>query len=146
MSELLFELDTIADAKEGVIKISDYEYSKSLVDQILNNFKPFEITDNDSLKVAKEQKATFNKIIKAIDRKRIDTIDDYVATFKEQCESLKKPFEDRVEELSQKINAFSAKTTFKPTKYSVTVTLTDEKELNKLTEYLKKKGYEFQVK
>lgn len=146
MEEIYFELDTLSDAKQGILQVSNYEHTKELVDNILEQYQVFEIIDEDDLQRAKQIRAILNKITKAIDRKRIDTIEDYTRDFKEQCNTLKELIDTRSKEFSANINNFNKDKKYVAEEYVAVVTTSDAKAFKKLQEYCVKNNLNIKVK
>lgn len=148
-----FELDTIVDVEHGVLEIKGgFENTIALATEIINQNPVFEIQNDSDKKRAKEIRASLNKVVKAIDRRRIDTITDFTTQFTTNCNAVKKLFEDRAAEFAQVINAYeeSQKVVVGGTdtikKYTATIKFTDEKLKKKLTDFCTKYGCELTIK
>jgi len=150
--ELKFELDTVSDRNTGVLAVADYDNTLALAKRILEEHPVFEITNDDDKKVAKNLRASFNKIVKSIDRRRIDTVADFTTDFTEQCNNIKVLFDDAQKALGERINAYeeAQKTVAvegaKVTKYTATLKFTDPKVVDKLTAFAQKYGCELTIK
>lgn len=154
MPEIMFELETISDKENGVLIVKDYEENVKKVEEILEHFPVVEITDDAQKKMYKEARATFNKFVKAIDHKRIDTVSDYCVSFEEQCNAIKALFNVRQAEIGAKIKEYedkqkavviSAPIDTKKT-YTATLKFTDEKLIKKLEDFAIKNGCELTIK
>ena len=150
--EIKFELDTVSDRSTGVLKVNDYESTLELAKHILDVHPVFEILTDADKKEAKALRATYNKIVKEIDRRRIDTIADFTTEFREQCNSIKELFDNAQKELGQRILAYEEEHKAavvegdKVTKYTATLKFTDPKLVDKLTQFAQKYGCELVIK
>lgn len=150
----LFELDTVVDKEKGVIAIQGgYEQTLALVNSILNAHPVFEILNDEDKKKAKELRADFNKCVKAVDRRRIDSIEDFTLEFTEQCNAIKGILDARRLEFDEKIKAYEdaqkivvADNTVATKKYVATIKFTDEKLVKKLTDFCSKNNCELSIK
>lgn len=145
-----FELEVVANSETGELYVVNDIYK--LVDTILDQHKVFIITDDAGKKKLKSWKASFNKIVKAIDRRRIDTIADYTTSFTNECNALKHRFESRVGEFEEELKRYedTQRETIveqeKARKYVATVKFYDEKIIKKLTDFCTKNGCELVIK
>lgn len=150
--EIKFELDTVSDRATGLLAVSDYETTLAVTQKILDEHPVFEIATDDDKKAAKALRSSFNKVVKAIDRRRIDTIADFTTEFTEQCNTIKNMFDERQKVLGEKISAYeeAQKTVAvegaKVTKYTATLKFTDPKIVDKLTVFAQKNGCELVIK
>lgn len=154
MSEKIdaFELDTISDRKTGVLAIKDFDATLQTARTIVAE-NPVPVIENDvQKKEAKAFRATLNKVIKAIDRRRIDTVADYTSDFEESCKQIKAVFVELEEgykaeieryEKSQELASVEAEVA---RKYVATVKFTDPKLVKKLTDFCAKNGCELTIK
>ena len=150
--ELRFELETVSSRERGLEILGGFDNTLTVVYKILEMYPAFEVTNDTEKKQAKELRATFKKCIESIDRTRIDSIADYVATFTEQCNTIKALFEARRLEFDKAIKDYEASqkavlgtaTTVK--KYTATIKFTDEKLIKKLTDFCEKNGCELVIK
>ncbi len=148
-----FELDVISDRQTGVIAINGKERTWEIAKAIVAQTALFVIQDDAGKKLMKGWHADLNKIISAIDRKRIDTIADFTSDFTTECNELKDFLNEhrlklneeikRYEE-SQKVVVATGTTTLK--KYTATIKFTDEKLIKKLTDFCQKNGCELTIK
>ena len=147
-----FELDTISDRATGVLAIKDREQTFALAQQIVSEYPAFLITNDADKKVAKELRAKYNKVIKAIDRRRIDTVNDYTTDFANSCNELKaifetveRQFKENIEsyEEAQKVVVGDVSVT---KKYVATIKFTDERIVKKLTDFCTKNNCELTIK
>lgn len=148
-----FELDTIVDTENGVLDIKGgFEKTLALALEIVNQNQVFEIVNDSDKKRAKEIRANLNKVVKAIDRRRIDTIADYTIQFTENCNAIKKLFEDRAAEFKAVIDAYEESQKLVvgeeagTKRYTATIKFTDEKLIKKLTDFCTKNGCELTIK
>lgn len=146
-----FELDVVSDKSRGVIALSGKERTWQIARAIVAQTTPFVITDDVGKKVMKGWRADLKKIIDAIDRKRIDTIDDFTQEFASECNSLKTFFESARNAIDIEIKKYeeaqkAVSNTVKPKKYVATVKFTDEKLIKKLTDFCTKNGCELTIK
>lgn len=150
--EIKFELDTVADKTTGVLAVSSYENTLAVAKKILEEHPVFEIANDDDKKVAKNLRASFNKIVKAIDRRRIDTIADFTTEFTEQCNNIKNLFDDAQKALGEKISAYeeaqkaAVVEAAKVTKFTATLKFTDPKVVDKLTKFAQTNNCELVIK
>ncbi len=147
--EIYFELDTVADTENGIIKINDYNYSLGLVNKILDENPAFIIESEEAYKDIYKTRAKLNKIVDAIDRKRIDTIDDFTAIFREQCNTLKLLLSKRIGEYTEEIKKWKeSQNENTTTKKLITATLKfyDEKLIKKIKDFAVKNNIDFKIK
>ena len=152
MADIKFELEVISDRENGILKVSDYEENLKNAREILALYPIIDIENDEQKKVYKTVRATFNKFVKAIDRKRIDTVSDYCITFEEQCNEIKNLFDDAQKAMGEKIKEYEDKQkvvvadTTATTKYTATLKFTDEKIIKKLQDFAIKNGCELTIK
>jgi len=148
-----FELDVVADKKTGLIAVSGKDNVWAIARAIVAQATPFVIQDELGKKKMKGWRADLQKIITAIDRKRIDTIADFTSDFTSECNELKEFFtqarnlldvEIHKYEDSQKLVVGAVATGTK--KYTATIKFTDEKLIKKLTDFCEKNGCELTIK
>ena len=147
--EKTFELVSIEN--EGTLEIGSYEIFLEGVKNYIASNKVFLIQDKADLKLAKETRAEINKKIKAIDRFRIDSIDDFVSLFATQCKTItslldeqQKAFGAAIKEYEEQQKAVS--TLNKPKVITATLKFYDEKVLEKLTQFAQENGCELTIK
>lgn len=152
MADIKFELEVISDREKGILKVSDYEENLKNAREILALYPIIDIENDEQKKVYKTVRATFNKFVKAIDRKRIDTVSDYCITFEEQCNEIKNLFDDAQKAIGEKVKEYEDKQkvvvadTTATTKYTATLKFTDEKIIKKLQDFAIKNGCELTIK
>lgn len=146
-----FELETISDKERGILTVKDYESNVALVADSLEVYQHIEIRTEDEKKDYKKKRAAINAIIKAIDRKRIDTVADYCSVFEEQCNTIKKLFDDAQQAIADKVKEWEDQQkvvaeTGKGTRFTATLKFTDEKIIKKLQDFAVKNGCELTIK
>jgi len=151
MAEIMFELETVSDKENGVLIVKDFEENLNNVKEVLSAYDVIEINNDEEKADFKKTRATFNKIIKAIDRKRIDTIADYCNTFEEQCNAIKELFDMAQLKIAEKVKEYEEKQKLatangNATKYVATLKFTDEKIIKKLQDFAVKNGCELTIK
>jgi len=152
MADIKFELEVISDRENGILKVSDYEENLKNAREILALYPIIDIENDEQKKVYKTVRSTFNKFVKAIDRKRIDTVSDYCITFEQQCNEIKNLFDDAQKAMGEKIKEYEDKQkvvvadTTATTKYTATLKFTDEKIIKKLQDFAIKNGCELTIK
>jgi len=147
-----FELETISDKTTGVLAIKDFEATLETAKRIVAE-NPVPVIDNDEAKKeAKAFRATINKVVKAIDRRRIDTIADYTQDFADKCNQIKALLDDLQKGYGKAITDYedSQKAVVADTapakKYTATIKFTDEKLIKKLTDFCLKNNCELTIK
>ena len=147
----MFELETISDRETHVLCVKDYDIQLAKVQKILEDHPVFEITNDEEKKAAKAIRSSFNKAVKAIDRRRIDDINEFTESFSEQCKSLALLLDERQKEFGEKINAYEeankvvvGDTALK--KITATVKYTDPKITEKLRKFCVTNGCELVIK
>ena len=147
-----FELETISDRENGVLKVRDFEKNYELVANALAVYQNFDIRTDEEKKDYKAKRAELNKIVKAIDRKRIDTVADYCTEFEYQCNTIKDLFDCAQRVIGEKVKAYedSQKVALEngkgTIKYTATLKFTDEKIIKKLQDFAVKNGCELTIK
>lgn len=147
----MFELETISDKTTNVLCVKDFEKQLALAQKILEDHPVFEILTDDDKKEAKAIRASLNKVVKAVDRRRIDDIADYTNAFSEQCKQISALFDARQKEFGEKINAYedahkAVVGVAAPTKITATLKYTDPKITKLLTDFATKHGCELVIK
>lgn len=147
-----FELVTVNDKETKVLKVLDFEKTLAKAQEIVSSAN-LVITNDDDKKLAKETRATFNKIVKAIDRKRIDDSTDFVSRFIEECNAIKQVFDDAQKKLGEEITAYEeahkvvvVESNEAAKKYTATLKFTDPKVVDKLTKFATTNGCELTIK
>lgn len=154
MSETIetFELETISDRKTGVLAIKGFDETLQTARQIVAEHPVPEIGNDAQKKEAKAFRATLNKVIKAIDRRRIDTVADYTSDFEEACKQIKDVFSELEQgykaeiERYEKSQEIASVETAPTTKYVATIKFTDPKLVKKLTDFCAKNGCDLSIK
>lgn len=143
-----FELVSVEN--EGTLEIGSYElFLESIKNYIASN-KVFLIQDKADLKLAKETRADINKKIKAIDRFRIDSIEDFVSLFAEQCKTITALLNEHQKAFGEAIKTYEesqkASTIAKPKVITATVKFYDAKIIEKLQQFAQENGCELTIK
>lgn len=147
-----FELVTINDKVNNVLKVKDFEKTLQTAKDIVASAN-LVITNDADKKLAKETRATFNKVVKAIDRKRIDDTNDFISQFNDECNQIKSIFDEAQKKLGEDINAYEeahkvvvveSATTSKT--YVATLKFSDPKIVDKLTKFAQTNGCELSIK
>ena len=152
METKTFALETIADKENGVLVVKDYEENLKLVTEFLAVYSDIVITNDVEKKAFKEKRAELNKVVKAIDRKRIDTVADYVSDFEAQCKVFHDLFDNAQKAIGEKVKEYEDKqkvaieNAASITKYTATLKFTDESIIKKLQEFAVKNGCELTIK
>ena len=143
-----FELVSVEN--EGTLEIGSYElFLESIKNYIASN-KVFLIQDKADLKLAKETRADINKKIKAIDRFRIDSIEDFVSLFAEQCKTITALLNEHQKAFGEAIKTYEdqqkSSTIAKPKVITATVKFYDAKIIEKLQQFAQENGCELTIK
>lgn len=147
-----FEMETISDKKTGVLIVKDFDSTIETARQIVAQHPVPTIESDEQKKVAKAFRATLNKVIKAIDRRRIDTVAEYTEEFEKSCNEIKGIFTEAERSYKTAIEAYEeaqkiASVAEEPTKrYVCTIKFSDEKLIKKITEFCVKYGLEATIK
>jgi len=147
----MFELETISDKETHVLCVKDYDVQLAKVQEILEDHPVFKITNDEEKKQAKAIRASFNKAVKAIDRRRIDDIADFTSSFTEQCKTLAGLLDERQKAFGEEINAYeeSQKAVANETvvkKITATLKYTDPKITDKLIKFAQTNNCELVIK
>jgi hypothetical protein len=147
-----FELETISNRSTGVLAVKDFGKTLDTAKRIIEQY-PVPTIENDAQKKdAKAVRATLNKIVKAIDRKRIDTVNDYTTEFEDSCNQIKTLFDERQAEFGKAISEYedSQKTVIGAAtdikKFTATIKFTDGTLIEKLKNFCTKHGCELTIK
>lgn len=152
MADIKFELEVISDKENGILTVSDFEENLKNAQEILALYPIIDIENDEQKKTYKTVRATFNKFVKAIERKRIDTVTDFCIVFEEQCNQIKDLFDKAQKEIGDKVKEYEDKQkvvvadTTGTTKYTATLKFTDEKIIKKLQDFAVKNGCELTIK
>lgn len=146
--EKTFDLVSIED--EGTLVISSYETLLEGVKNYIASNKVFLIQDKSDLTLAKKTRAEINKKIKAIDRFRIDSIEDFVSLFAEQCKTITALLNEHQEAFGEAIKTYEEQqkenTITKPKVITATLKFYDEKIIEKLKQFAQENGCELKIK
>lgn len=152
MEETVFELETISNREDGVLMVKDFANTYATAQKIIEEHPIVTIETDEQKKIAKATRATLNKIVKAIDRKRIDTLNDFGYAFEEQCNCIKTLFDNHASALGEKIKEYeesqklAVSETAKQKVITATLKFYDEKIIKKLTDFAQKNGCELSIK
>lgn len=143
--------DLVSVESEGTLVIDSYEAFLEGVKNYIAANKVFLIQDKADLKIAKETRAEINKKIKAIDRFRIDSIEDFVSLFASQCKEVTALLNEHQKAFGEAIKAFeetqkTVSTIAKPKVITATLKFYDTKVLDKLKSFAEKNGCELTIK
>jgi len=149
-----FELDTVADKKTGTLAVKNRDETLATVQAILNSpaYQVPIITNDKENKEAKEKRATLNKAIKEIDRRRIDTIAEFTQDFADDCNLIKEAFSERERGFKAAIDGYVASQKVEAVeiasgkKYVATIKFTDEKIIEKLKTFCEKNKCDLVIK
>ena len=146
--EKTFELVSVEN--EGTLEINSYEVFLEGVKNYIASNKVFLIQDKGDLKLAKETRAEINKKIKAIDRFRIDSIDDFVSLFASQCKEVTTLLNEHQKAFGEAIKTYEesqkASTIVKPKVITATLKFYDSKVIEKLQVFAQENGCELTIK
>lgn len=146
-----FELVTINDKVNNVLKVKDFEKTLQTAKDIVASAN-LVITNDADKKLAKETRATFNKVVKAIDRKRIDDTNDFISQFNDECNQIKSIFDEAQKKLGEDINAYEEAhkvvvvESATVAKFVATLKFSDPKVVDKLKTFAEKNGCELSIK
>ena len=143
-----FELVSVEN--EGTLEIGSYELFLDSIKNYIASNKVFLIQDKGDLKIAKEIRADINKKIKAIDRFRIDSIEDFVSLFAEQCKTITALLNEHQKAFGEAIKTYEesqkSSTIAKPKVITATVKFYDAKIIEKLQQFAQENGCELTIK
>ena len=154
MAETVFELETISNRETGTLVVKDFDTTYALAEKIIAEHPIVKIENDEVKKQFKATRATFNKIVKAIDRKRIDTLSEFGFEFEGQCNLIKHLFEEHQARMGEAIKEYEDSQklvvaegeTAKPKVITATLKFYDEKIVKKLTDFAQKNGCELSIK
>ena len=155
MSETIetFEMETISDKKTNVLAVKDFDLTLAKAKRIVAEHPVPTIENDDQKKAAKAFRATLNKVIKAVERRRIDSVADFTAEFEASCKEIVAVFYDAergykaaIEAYEDSLKVASVEAEQPARKYVATIKFTDEKIIKKLTEFCAKYGLEATIK
>ena len=154
MAETVFELETISNRETGTLVVKDFDATYALAEKIIAEHPIVKIENDEVKKQIKATRATFNKIVKAIDRKRIDTLAEFGFEFEAQCNLIKQVFDKHQAKMGEVIKEYedsqklvvSEGETAKPKVITATLKFYDEKIVKKLTDFAQKNGCELSIK
>ena len=147
--EKTFELTTIES--NGTLEINSYENFLEHIKAYIEKNKVFVIQDEADKKLAKKIRADINKKADAMDRFRIDSIDEFVSTFATQCKTIANMLDEHQKAFGAAIKAYEDKqkavsVSNKPKVIIATVKFYDEKIKEKLQQFAKENGCELTFK
>lgn len=146
--EKSFEL--VSFNNKGTLEIFSYEVLLEGVKNYIASNKVFLIQDKADLKLAKETRAEINKKIKAIDRFRIDSIDDFVCLFASQCKEITSLLNEQQKAFGEAIKTYEEQqktsTIAKPKVITATVKFYDPKIIEKLQQFATENNCELTIK
>jgi len=80
---------------------------EELVEAIVQSFTPvFVVTNDNEKKIAKNERAKLNNVIKAIDRERIDRVNDLASNFENDCNDIKELIKAKSLEWDKEIKGY----------------------------------------
>jgi len=123
---IAFEIESNLGGRKADLAVKNFDKVKSTALKILELNPVFEVLNDDDKKRAKNVRTAFNNAVKAINRRRIDDVAEFTATFVNQCDELVKMFEERSKQFGEKIKAYENAQP-KPTKFEVTIKSYDPK-------------------
>lgn len=147
-----FELETIQRASEGtIIEIKNFEETLENAKQIIENNPVFVVTNDTEKKQAKEIRANFNKVIKAVKAKRISDISNLVSVYEDQCKQIESLFDEAQKRFGDEIKTYEEKqkdtiVSQDAKVYTATITFTDAKMVDKLTTFCEKNNLTITIK
>lgn len=149
-----FELETIEKKNDGsIIEIKNFEQTLESAREIVNNNPVFIITNDSEKKEAKSIRAHLNKVIKAINQKRISDVSNLVSLYESQCKEIVEIFDKAQKEFGEQIKAYEDKVKEESTivsqeakQFTATITFTDAKMVDKLISFCEKNNLTITIK
>lgn len=149
-----FELETIEKNTDGsIIEIKDFEQTLENAREIVNNNPVFIITNDSEKKEAKAIRANLNKVIKAINQKRINDVNNLVSLYESQCKEIVEIFDKAQKEFGEQIKTYEDKVKEESTivsqeakQFTATITFTDSKMVDKLISFCEKNNLTITIK
>jgi serine/threonine protein kinase len=144
---------SLTEIKEnGVLKVKDYEETLNTVKEFVKTIYIPEMVDNDETKkTLKATRASLNKLIKSISDRRISIVEEMTREFQEQCKNITSVLDEcqktigiKVREYEDKKKLSTPQATFQ--KLSIDVKITSQEMLKKVTDFLSKHNYEYEIK
>lgn len=137
----------------GNLVVKEYETVFNQVATFLDARPVFELTTDDDQKRAKEVRAEINKVLGLIKRRRIDVIADFTGVYEEQCKTIERLLDTRQKEFGKAISDYEEKVKSEDVVasaaakvYTATLKFTDEKLINKISEFAEKNNCELNIK
>lgn len=104
--ELEISVARITEGTEVVYEIKNFDLVKELALKKMDEYKTHIIENDEDNKEAKEFRANCNKAKKNISNLRLTTIKSIVGKFESQAKELEKIFDNKQEEIGEKIDAY----------------------------------------
>lgn len=146
----VLEIESGYDKSTGILNVVNFEEILGIVNEILNQNPVFKIENDSDKKICKERRANLNKCIKAIDRRRIDLVEEFTTEFTSQCKQITELLDTRQKELGVEIKAYedSLKEVVveKPKVITATLKYQDAKLTEKIIKFAEKYGIELSIK
>lgn len=140
------EVTVIADKKTHTLAVKDYESTLANIKEALKSYNaPESISDDETNKAAKAERANLNKLAKAISDKRIATVEDFTGDFQDQMKNLTKLIVDKANTYKKPIDDYANSkkvVAVEPAKYTLVCTTMDESKYKKLVAFCKDNGIE----
>ena len=146
-----FSLTSIEN--DGTLLINSFEGLLLAVKAYVQENKVFAIQTKSDCTFARKQRAEINNKLEAIKRFRIDTVNDFVTEFNEQCKTIETLLDDLQKDYGNAIKAFTDSQKLvvdtninKPKKLTATLKFYDEKIIEKLKQFAIENNCELTIK
>lgn len=146
---IAFEIDSNAKGQKSALAVKNFDETKKQAQLILDTYKVPVIQSEDDFKKAKKIRAAYNHCIKAVNDKRISTIDEFTSDFTAQCKEIADMFKAREQEFKAAITAWDEQHKIvadKQAKITVTIKFYDPKLVEKLKKFALDHNCDFSVK
>lgn len=149
--EKKFELETIK-SDNGVLEVKNFDKVFAQFEEYVKLNPAFVVKDAYDLRIAKEKRADINTIIKALDRTRIDNVQDLIGSYTEQCKAITTLLDNLQKEYGAFIKAYTDSQKVGEIvgiKKTITITLIDDEKGSKekkITDLALKLGAEIKIK
>lgn len=149
--EKKFELETIK-SDNGVLEVKNFDKVFAQFEEYVKLNPAFVVKDAYDLRIAKEKRADINTIIKALDRTRIDNVQDLIGDYTNQCKAITTLLDNLQKEYGAFIKAYTDSQKVGEIvgiKKTITITLIDDEKGSKekkITDLALKLGAEYKIK
>lgn len=101
------ELELREVQTNGVLRVANYEETCNLIQEVIQDLNlPEVITSEEEKKVLKAKRAQLNKVIKAIENRRISIVADFTRVFQNECKGIVQLLDNAQNSIKELLDAY----------------------------------------